>query len=212
MRLFLTGDLATLTGLVLSLTLLLLAPPTLGQSLEPRSYTNVPVGLNFAVMGGSRLEGDLAPTPSAPIQNAELTIDVLAMGYARTLEVAGNSAKLAVSAARTCYEGSATFLGEFTEGRRCEYLDPSIRFAYNFYGAPAKDLREFMSWKPGLVVGTSLQVYRAVRRLHVASTHQCGHQSLGDTARAGYVLPERPVAVGTRGFRADLRRQRRLFQ
>ncbi len=144
--------------LALSVAVLLLASPTFSQSLEPRAYTNVPVGINFAVMGVSRLEGDLAPTPSAPIQNAELTIDVLAMGYLRTLEVAGNSAKVGVTAARTCYEGSAEFLGQFTEGRRCEYLDPSIRFAYNFYGAPAKDLREFMSWKPGLVVGTSLQI------------------------------------------------------
>jgi hypothetical protein len=158
MRSFFTVNPAISSGLVLGLGLMVLASPSFSQSLEPRSYTNVPVGINFAVMGVSRLEGDLAPAPSAPIQDAELTIDILAMGYARTLEVAGNSAKFAVSAARTCYEGTATFLGEFTEGRRCENFDPSIRLGYNFYGAPAKDLREFMSWKPGLVIGTSLQV------------------------------------------------------
>ncbi len=129
-----------------------------GQSLEPRSYTNVPIGLNFAVVALGRLQGDLAPVPTAPLQDADLTIDFLAVGYAHTFELAGNSAKAALTASRTCYEGSATFQGEFVEDRRCEYLDPSLRLNYNFYGAPAKELREFMSWNPGLVVGASLQV------------------------------------------------------
>mgnify|MGYP006180184623 CR=1 FL=1 len=60
--------------------------------------------------------------------------------------------------ARVCYEGSAIYNGDFTEGRRCEYGDSKIRFSWNFYGAPAMGLEEFSRWQPGLVVGTSLQV------------------------------------------------------
>ena len=33
-----------------------------------------------------------------------------------------------------------------------------MRISWNFYGAPALELEEFLAWTPGLVIGTSLQV------------------------------------------------------
>ncbi len=126
------------------------------QDLEPRSYTNLPVGQTFLIVSASRSEGDLSPVPNSPLQDAELTIDAAVYGLAHSFALAGRSAKVALTAGRTCYEGSAIFRGEFVEGRRCEYLDPRVRLSWNFYGAPALNLQEFMTWQPGLVVGASL--------------------------------------------------------
>jgi len=128
------------------------------QSLEPRSYTNVPVGETFLVIGAARSDGDVSPTPSSPLQDLELTIDSGVLGLAHTFALAGDSAKVDIVAARVCYEGSATFRGEYTEGRRCEYADPAMKLTWNFYGAPALELQDFANREPGLVMGASLQV------------------------------------------------------
>lgn len=127
------------------------------QELEPRSFNNLPIGQTFALFGVGRSEGDLSPTPSSPLQDAELRIDVAAYGLSHSFALAGDSAKFDFIGARVCYEGSATFRGEYTEGRRCEYADLKIKLTWNFYGAPAMTVKEFMQRdKDTLVVGASL--------------------------------------------------------
>ncbi len=135
-----------------------LALETYAQDLEPRSYTNIPVGQTFLVVGGSRSEGDVAPTPNSVIQDLELRIDAGFAAIAHSFALAGKTAKIDLAASRVCYEGSAIFRGEFVEGRRCEYADPRMRLSWNFYGSPALGIEEFAQWEPGLVVGTSVQV------------------------------------------------------
>ncbi len=132
------------------------APGAFAQELEPRSFTNVPIDETFLALVVGRSEGDLSPTPSSPLQDAELRIDVGAIGVSRTFAFAGDSAKADVVVGRTCYEGSAIFRGEFVEGRRCEYLDPSFKFTWNFYGAPATPIEDIRGLEPGLVIGASL--------------------------------------------------------
>jgi len=129
------------------------------QDLEPRSYTNIPVGESFLVVGYIRSGGEIAPSgASSPLQELELDIDAGVVGFAHSFALAGSSAKVDMVVSRQCWEGSAIFLGDFVEDRRCGYGDPKIRLSWNFYGAPALELAEFMKWDPGLVIGTSLQV------------------------------------------------------
>jgi hypothetical protein len=143
---------------IVVLSVLFQSAVVFGQALEPRSYTNVPIDQTFVVLGYLHSEGELAPTSTSPLQDAELTIDAAVAGMARTFSLAGRSAKIDIVATRQCFEGSAIFRGEFVEGSRCGYGDPNIRLSWNFYGAPAMELAEFMSWQPGLVAGASLQV------------------------------------------------------
>ena len=110
------------------------------------------------VVGYLRSEGELSPTPEALIEDAEITIDAAVVGVAHTFAIAGKSAKIDFGATRIRTEGSATFQGEFVEGRRCGYGDAKMRLSWNFYGAPALNLKEYSQWTPGLVVGTSLQL------------------------------------------------------
>ncbi|MEH6590243.1 MAG: transporter [Halioglobus sp.] len=129
-----------------------------GQALEPRSYTNVPIDQTFVVLGYTHSEGELTPTATSPLQDAMLDIDVAVVGMAQTFALSGRSAKIDFVATRQCFEGSATFNGEFVEGRRCGYGDPNMRLSWNFYGAPALNLADFAVWEPGLVMGASVQV------------------------------------------------------
>ena len=129
------------------------------QDLEPRSYTNVPIGETFLVAGYVRSSGDVAPSGAdSPLQDLELTINALGLGFARSFELAGSSAKIDVAVSRLCFEGSAFLNGDFVEGDRCGYGDPKVRLTWNFYGAPAMELAEYSKAEHGLVIGTSLQL------------------------------------------------------
>ena len=72
-----------------SLSLLLYGAPMLlgssqlvAQDLEPRSYTNVPVGESFLVVAYVRSGGEIAPSgASSPLQDFELDIDAGAVGF-----------------------------------------------------------------------------------------------------------------------------------
>ena len=129
------------------------------QDLEPRSYINLPVDQNFLVGAYAYSEGELTVASSVPLKDVDLEVRAQALAYAHTFSLAGNSAKVDVVLGHLCYEGSAIFLGEFVEAKRCGYVDPLVRLAYNFYGAKALSLGEFSQSRPkGLVMGTSLQV------------------------------------------------------
>ena len=59
------------------------------QELEPRSYTNTPVGLNFLLAGYVYSEGKIAFDPSAAIVDAKFKTNTEFLAYARSLDVFG---------------------------------------------------------------------------------------------------------------------------
>lgn len=148
----------TLSAFVISLAAFTLSFSSSAQDLEPRSYTNVPIGLNFVALGYAHSSGELSPSPNAPIEDAELSLDAGALVFARTFDLLGKSSKVDVGAARICIEGSAIFKGDYVEGRRCGYSDAKMRLTWNFLGAPALTPKEYGSWDPGFVMGTSVQI------------------------------------------------------
>lgn len=133
--------------------------PVFSQELEPRSYTNLPIGLNFLVIGYGRTQGDVAPSPSAPIADAYLRMDAVGIGYARTFALLGSSAKFDIQTFRGCYDGTADINGVPSAAARCEWGDTRARVSWNVIGAPALDPKAFREqWKPGFTAGVSLQV------------------------------------------------------
>jgi hypothetical protein len=59
------------------------------QTLEPRAFTNVPVGMNFLLVGYQNSKGALLFDPAVPITDANAKIDLGLLAYVRTLDVAG---------------------------------------------------------------------------------------------------------------------------
>jgi hypothetical protein len=47
------------------------------QSLEPRSYANTPVGINFVLLGYGYTEGGVAFDASVPIKDAKVNVRVI---------------------------------------------------------------------------------------------------------------------------------------
>jgi hypothetical protein len=129
------------------------------QELEPRSYVNIPVGLNFLIIGAGHTEGSVAPSASVPIKNAFLRTEALVLGYARSFALMGSSAKVDLQAARACYDGRADLLDETVFASRCEWGDVKARVSWNLIGAPALSPAEYRQrFKPGFTLGASLQI------------------------------------------------------
>ena len=59
------------------------------QDLEPRAYSNTPVGMNFLVLGYAYTHGDVALDSSVPLQDTTATVHSAFLAYARSLSVFG---------------------------------------------------------------------------------------------------------------------------
>ena len=128
------------------------------QSIEPRSYSNAPVGVNFLIGGYVYTQGGISFDTSLPITDPKLTTSSAVVGYARALDLWGTSGKFDVIVPYTWLSGSAIYRGDPVQREVNGFADPLFRLSVNFYGAPALTLPEFRSYEQDLVVGASLQV------------------------------------------------------
>jgi hypothetical protein len=138
---------------------LVLAACTAGaQELEPRAYSNAPVGLNFLIAAYGHSQGGLATDPSLPLEDAHLKIDSTILAYARTLDLWGKLGKFDVILPYSQLSGTALFAGTPAERHVVGLGDPRLRVSINLYGTPALSMAEFAAHREDLVIGTSVQV------------------------------------------------------
>jgi hypothetical protein len=129
------------------------------QDIEPRAYSNAPVGVNFLVSGFAYTEGGLAFDSSVPVTNPELETSSAVIAYARVLDLWGKSAKFDVGIPYSDLSGTANYAGQPIEREVSGFGDPTFRLSVNLYGAPALSLKEFAGYKQHLIVGVSLRVF-----------------------------------------------------
>ena len=134
------------------------APATHAQELEPRAYSNLPMGLNFLAAGYAHSKGGLSTDPSLPLTDAHLQIDTGVVAYVRAIDFWGSSGKFDVIAPYSHLSGTALVAGQPRERVVSGAGDPRFRLSVNFYGAPALTLAEYPAYKQDLVVGASVQV------------------------------------------------------
>jgi hypothetical protein len=65
------------------------------QDLEPRAYSNSPVGLNFVVAGYGYASGTVLTDPSLPLENVSNETHVGVLGFATTFGAFGQTGSLA---------------------------------------------------------------------------------------------------------------------
>ena len=140
------------------IALLFAATPTPAGEIEPRSYVNTPVGINFLLAGFAHSDGGLSTEGSSPIKDAQLTLNTGIWAYARTLDVWGKSGKFDVILPYSQLSGTAMVAGQPRERDSSGFHDPRFRLSVNFYGAPALSLQEFANYKQDLLIGASVQV------------------------------------------------------
>jgi hypothetical protein len=132
--------------------------PVYAQDLEPRAYTNIPVGINFALAGYTYSSGAVLFDPAIPLDNAHINIHGSVFAYARSIKVGPMSAKIDMILPYAWLSGTADFQGQPASRVINGFADPRVRMSVNFIGAPALSLSGFKDYKQDLVVGASLQI------------------------------------------------------
>jgi Putative MetA-pathway of phenol degradation len=128
------------------------------QDLEPRAYSNTPVGMNFLIAAYAYTFGDVTFDASTPIKDAELTAHSAYLAYAHAFGVWGRSAKLDLVLPYAWVSGTADFAGQQRDRYTDGFGDARVRFSALLYGGPALTMAEFEDYKPDLIVGASLAV------------------------------------------------------
>ena len=143
------------------------------QDIEPRAYSNAPIGVNFLGAGYAQAQSDRYRTSSE------------ILGYAHVFELAGQSARFDVVLPYADLTGSVPVKGQ-SIGRATDGLtDPLVRLSVNLYGAPALSLKDFADYKQDLIIGTSLTA--AIRAREAGCFTRCTHrqQTVADDAGGG---------------------------
>ena len=132
--------------------------PARSQSLEPRSYSNAPVGLNFLIGAYGYSSGNVDFDPAVPLTDAHLTTNSGVVAFGRSYGAFGRSGKFDVIAPVVSLAGDALSNGQRVTRDIAGLADTQFRISYNFIGAPAMDLAQFAHYRQDLIVGASLAI------------------------------------------------------
>ena len=172
-----------------------------GQSLEPRLYSNAPVGLNFLLGGYAFSTGSAITDPSVTIEDGELDVHSPFAAYAYSFGLWGKSAKFDVVVPYSFLSGTATTNGTPVARTVDGFADPRFRVSMNFIGAPALSLVEFKEYQQNFVLGGSLQVsaplgqYNSSRLVNIGTHRWTIKPELGLSKTFGPVILELAGAV-----------------
>jgi len=128
------------------------------QTLEPRAYTNVPVGMNFLLAGYSYAEGALFFDPSLPVTDANARVDIGFVGYVHSLGVADKSAKVGVLLPYAVLDADGYVEDVYRARDDSGMADPSFYFTINLYGSPALSFEEFKDYQQETIIGLSFKI------------------------------------------------------
>ena len=127
------------------------------QDIEPRAYSNAPIGTNFLLAGYGFSTGALS-FDTLPLTEAQLRTTMLALGYVRTFGVLGMAAKVDVLLLYGWLSGTANFAGSPISREVQGAGDARLRLTVNVIGAPALTAEQFRDYRQDLIVGASVQV------------------------------------------------------
>jgi hypothetical protein len=175
-----------------------------GQDLEPRTYANTPVGLNFLIAGYAHTEGGVATDPALPIENTHIELHSGVLAYARAFDLYGKSAKFDVILPYSALEGTATVAGQDRDREVSGLNDPKFHLSWNFFGAPALSVKDFAGYQQDILAGFNLEVtapggqYDADKLVNLGTNRWSIKPELGVSKRMGPLTLE--LASGVRFY------------
>ena len=128
------------------------------QELEPRSLTNIPVGMNSGVMGYVWSQGNILVDPALSIEDLNANVHGLVAGYLRSINVFGKSGKIDVVLPFATGNWSGSQNQEYRQTSRTGIGDPRIRFSVNLLGAPALNKEGFQIYQQKTIFGVNVMV------------------------------------------------------
>jgi hypothetical protein len=139
-----------------------LMSPCHAMELEPRQWSHLPVGSNFAGIGYAYTRADISLDPVLKLEDVEMTLQTWAGKYIRTFELFEKSARVDLVQAYQKGRWTGLLDGTPASTSRSGWSDTFARFAVNLYGAPPLNRSEFAAYRAGLqedtIVGMGLVI------------------------------------------------------
>ena len=188
------------------------ASPARAQDIEPRAYSNAPVGVNFLIAGYVYTRGGLSFDPAVPITDANLDTSNAVLAYATVLDLWGMSGKFDAIVPYTWLSGTAKYQGEPVERIVNGFARPAFRLSIQSLrgaGAHAEGIRR-LGAGPDHRRQPAGVAARGPVRFEQARQHR--HQPLVVQAGARDFQSRRSVDAGIPGGGHVLHRQRRFLR
>ena len=132
------------------------------QDLEPRAFSNAPVGVNFVLAGYAFSTGNLlfddALAAALQIENASAKLHQGPVSYVRTIGLFGLSGRVGAVVPLVTGRWEGTVADTFAAVSRTGLGDPRLLFSIGLLWAPALHGADFVRYRERTVVGASLQV------------------------------------------------------
>ncbi len=173
-----------------------IATPAVGQNLDPRSFVNTPVGINFVSLAYGYSSGNVLFDAAVALDNADLTIQGPNGGYARALDLWGLSGKADAAVGWACADGTADLNGTPVSRHICGLSDPTAHISVNFIGAPALTMRQYSAYKQDILVGAGFRVtaplgqYDPAKLVNIGTNRWSFKPELGVSKQAGRLTLE----------------------
>ena len=132
-----------------ALVLAVLLMPQLGhaQDIEPRRWSHLPIGANFAGAAYAYTTGDISLDPAIRIENGQFDVQTIAVKYLRSFELLGKSARVDLAQPYQFGHWSGLLNGVPASTARSGFANTSLRFAVNLIGAPPLKGKEFAEYR-----------------------------------------------------------------
>ena len=212
-----SNALAALACVLIATVLIAGASSAHAQRIEPRSYINVPVGVNFLATGYLNSSGALLFDPAIPVTDANANVDMAVFGYVRTLGIAGKSAKVGVILPYASLDADGYLDGNYVTREQVGLADPAFFFSLNLYGAPALSLKDFKDYQQDTIIGLSFRltaptgVYQSDKLINIGTNRWSFEPELGISKAIGPWTLDAAAAVviytDNNEFDTDLTRQ-----
>lgn len=153
--------------------------PANAQEIEPRTYSNAPIDLNFIGLGVSQA------------QTSNYTLNTQTFSYNRIFDFFGQSAKFNLITPYAELHGSTQAGSQVINGAVQGFTDPIVRVAANLYGAPSLTPEEFKSYVQDLIIGANVAVlipwgeYNSHQLLNVGANRTFIQPGLGASQAVG---------------------------
>ena len=185
-------------------TLVLTLGTAHAQELEPRAYSNAPIGATFAIAGYSRLRGPVLPDPTLPVENVQADVDIYTLGFARFFGAFGRTANLAVVLPYAEADLRGDVLDAPTQVHRSGFGDLHVRAALNLFGHPALAKRaETLSGGVSLAVVAPTGQYDSSRFVNVGTNRWAYKPDAGISLPLGQWFTEAAAGVWIFGDNDD---------
>ena len=133
------------------------ASVAVAQSIEPRAYSNAPVGVNFLLAGPYTRAAACFRYGPAGHRSAAQDLERWCW-VTRGRWTCGARRESSTSSCLHLAVGIGVLPRRSGRARDRRVRGPALRLSVNFYGAPALTLAEFKAYEQDLIVGASLQV------------------------------------------------------